>query len=55
MKYAVKKAIEDRLSYLEDNLYRHEHFTNTPDLEVIKHHKEQIFQLKEALKEDKIK
>jgi hypothetical protein len=51
MNETARAAIERELSYLEDNLYRHQHFTDKPDLAVIASHKIQIKQLKEALEQ----
>jgi len=51
MNKAARRAIENQISYLEDNMYRHKHFTNTPDWDVIREHEEEIKELKRALEE----
>lgn len=55
MNEAAKKAIQDRLSYLEDNRYRYVNLGGFPTTHpVVLEHDKEIRELKEALADAKV-
>jgi hypothetical protein len=50
-KELVKQALDQQLSYYEDNVYRHILNGESEDSEVVQYHRKKIRELKEAIGE----